>query len=411
MSKVQNPKSKVQGPKSRPGYTKIANFAIRLMKKLWFSISCFGFFGSLMLAPSAAYAAPDPQRGLWVGEVTLTNVNQVGTDAYLQAGVTPPGPGDTTPTASAAHLRLIVHVDASGQARLLKSVTVFGKTNTSASPNLLTNLPTVTDLSLVTDPALYPNYTGVGTRVSAVAFDFGDLAVYYAITNVAGAVAKAASTAALAQGYTLATVSAAAEAARATTVAGATTNALLPVSANYYAFVGSANFTTPAANAAAAAASAAFQAASVGGALPQAIANRASSAALLAMTSAFKDGDALNRNDAEMTGHLTPGLTSAVTFFLGASHPTNPFRHRMHPDHSQGYDVIRTVQLLTDSTPTGGASQTGGFGVDWLSGIYQEEIHGLHKPLGPSGDIGLKTAGRFTLRRASLVDALNQPQP
>src|SRR6185369_6448626 len=193
------------------------------------SISCLSLFGSLMF-PSPACAAPDPQRGLWVGEVTLTNVNQVGADAYLQAGVTPPGPGDTTPTASAAHLRLILHVDASGKARLLRSVTVFGKTNTSDAPNLLTNLPTVTDLSLVTDAALYPNYTGVGRRISAVAFDFGDLSAYYAITNVAGAVAKAASAAASVQSPSLSAVSAAAEAARATAVAGATTNALLPVS-------------------------------------------------------------------------------------------------------------------------------------------------------------------------------------
>src|SRR4051794_40061585 len=106
----------------------------QLMKNHWFSISCFGLFAGLLLLPPQGSAAPDPSRGLWVGEVTLTNVNQVGADAYLQAGVVPPGPADTTPTASAAHLRLIVHVDADGKARLLKSVTVFGKTNTSVAP-------------------------------------------------------------------------------------------------------------------------------------------------------------------------------------------------------------------------------------------------------------------------------------
>ena len=397
------------------------------MKRLWFSISCLGLFAGLLLIPPQASAAPNAQRGLWVGDVTLTNVNQVGVDAYINAGVTPPGPGDTTPTASAAHLRLIVHVDANGKARLLRSVTLFGATNIASYPNpntnsdsVLTGIPIVTNLALVTDPALYPNYAGVGRRISAVAFDFGDLAAYYAITNVAGAVAKAASAAALAQGATAITVAAAAEAARAKSVAGATTNALLPVSANYYAFIASNAFTVPAANAAAGAANAAWQAVSAGGALPQAVENLASSAALIAINggpqqagpNASRSGAALTRNDVEMTGSLGPGQTSAVTFFLGAYHPTNPFRHRMHPDHSQGYDIIRTVQLLTDSSPASDASsQTGGFGVDWLSGIYQEEIHGLHKPLGPSRDIGLKTQGRFTLRRASLVDALNQPQP
>src|SRR5258708_40178107 len=104
------------------------------MKNYWSNISCAGLFGGLLLLlPAWASAASSPSRGLWVGDVKVNKVNQVGVDAYLQAGVVPPGPDETTPAASAAHLRLIVHVDANGQARLLKSVAVFSRTNSSGA--------------------------------------------------------------------------------------------------------------------------------------------------------------------------------------------------------------------------------------------------------------------------------------
>ena len=58
--------------------------------------------------------------------------------------------------------------------------------------------------------------------------------------------------------------------------------------------------------------------------------------------------------------------------------------------------------------PAGGSFEPGGYGVDRLQGIYKEEIHGLHKPLGPDRNLGLKTAGGFVLNRLSMVDRLNQ---
>src|SRR5262249_29954556 len=119
-----------------------------------FNACRFVFLAGLVLLPASALAASNPSRGLWVGEVTVNKVNQVGVDAYLQAGVVPPGPEETTPTASAAHFRLIVHVDANGQARLLKSVAVFSRTNSSGA-----------SLSLVTDPSLYPQFTGTAKRI------------------------------------------------------------------------------------------------------------------------------------------------------------------------------------------------------------------------------------------------------
>jgi hypothetical protein len=45
--------------------------------------------------------------------------------------------------------------------------------------------------------------------------------------------------------------------------------------------------------------------------------------------------------------------------------------------------------------------------VQRITGVYREEIFGLHKPLGPQQDKGLKVEGRFELNRISLIDALN----
>ncbi|HMP96249.1 MAG TPA: hypothetical protein PKA51_04960 [Kiritimatiellia bacterium] len=102
-----------------------------------------------------------------------------------------------------------------------------------------------------------------------------------------------------------------------------------------------------------------------------------------------------------------PGLTGLI--YLPASHPTNPFRHRRHPDHTTGYNIQRVIRFDFDGV-AGDALEPAGFGVDKISGIYREEIFGLHKPLGPEPDanpIGLRTEGRFQLTRISLIDALN----
>src|SRR5882724_422257 len=55
--------------------------------------------------------------GLWVGEVTLNKVNEtvVGFNAANQ--VVAPDPAVTTPVASPAHLRIILHVDSANNVR------------------------------------------------------------------------------------------------------------------------------------------------------------------------------------------------------------------------------------------------------------------------------------------------------
>jgi len=102
-----------------------------------------------------------------------------------------------------------------------------------------------------------------------------------------------------------------------------------------------------------------------------------------------------------------PGLEGYI--YLPASHPTNPFRHRRHPDHTTGYNIERSIRFDFDGMQ-GDALEAAGYGVDRITGTYREEIFGLHKPLGPEPDtnpIGLRTEGRFELNRVSFIDTLN----
>ena len=102
-----------------------------------------------------------------------------------------------------------------------------------------------------------------------------------------------------------------------------------------------------------------------------------------------------------------PGLSGRI--YLPASHPTNPFRHRRHPDHTEGFPIERNIRLDFDGD-TGDPLQPVRQGVDRVTGTYREEVFGLHKPLGPdpvSSPIGLRAEGRFELNRISYLDTLN----
>jgi hypothetical protein len=71
-----------------------------------------------------------------------------------------------------------------------------------------------------------------------------------------------------------------------------------------------------------------------------------------------------------------------------------------------GFDITRKLRLDFNGAPTNAPTRAG-FGVDRITGIYREEIFGLHKPLGPDKDIGLKVEGTFELNRISHIDTLN----
>lgn len=108
-----------------------------------------------------------------------------------------------------------------------------------------------------------------------------------------------------------------------------------------------------------------------------------------------------------MRGDLAPSSTLEATIIIGADHPTNPFKHFRHPDHTTGYTIRREVSLVFDNLSEGQIEFGGGYGVDRISGTFNDEIFGLHKPLGQSRDVGLRASGPFTLFKVSDIATLN----
>ncbi|NOY80785.1 MAG: hypothetical protein GXP31_07245 [Kiritimatiellaeota bacterium] len=105
-------------------------------------------------------------------------------------------------------------------------------------------------------------------------------------------------------------------------------------------------------------------------------------------------------NDLPMDGGLGFGHVAYGLITIAADAPTNPYRHKYHPDHRVGYRIDRSFFMVFDAGPTSGPDVAPGQGVDRLTGTYQETFYGLHKrPIRMEGD--------FTLQRISRVDVLN----
>jgi len=142
-------------------------------------------------------------------------------------------------------------------------------------------------------------------------------------------------------------------------------------------------------------------------ATPESIQRKSLAAATDAIVTTFSAASRALLTELPMTGSFGPGESGLQgRILLPANHPTNPFRHFRHPDHTRGFDVTRMIDLSffqTDDQPLSGSN----YGVDQISGLYEEEIFGLHKALGPNKDVGLKVAGSFQLQRISLIDTLN----
>jgi hypothetical protein len=217
----------------------------------------------------------DPNsRGLWIGQVVLNKVNEV------QAAIN--GAAETTtPTADSLSLRVLLHVNAGGQVRLLKDVTVMESLSDPNNPN------SGRTVVLVTDPARLPEFQGVATR-------FGKR-----------------------------------------------------VGIRY----GSVSFDFP--------------------------------------------GDYL-----PLLGGVGPGVGCVGSLSLPADHVTNPFKHRYHPEHREGFDVARQITFKFDGSAGASLQNAPGYGVQSLSGTYKETITGLHK-------IPLKVEGTVVLNRISQVDKLD----
>jgi hypothetical protein len=105
-----------------------------------------------------------------------------------------------------------------------------------------------------------------------------------------------------------------------------------------------------------------------------------------------------NKNELIMSGTIEPGKTVSGTMVLSKDHPSNPFRHKFHPDHQYGIDITREVVLTFDILQQDGKPEDG---VSKLGGKYQEIITGLHKS-------PLILEGKFHLERVSKIDMLNE---
>lgn len=234
------------------------------------------FFPDSPTLPPGLDLTTNPRAaGLWIGQVTLTKVNEV---QRAVNGVA----AQVTPTGKPASIRIVLHVDEAGQVRLLKDVIVM-QTQATGTPT-----PPAKTV-LVTDPALIPNFDGVvsrggklvGLRYGSAAFDF--------------------------TGF-----------------------------------------------------------------------------------------------ESLMVGGIGNGLACAGRIDLSKDAPTNPYRHKYHPDHQHGFDIIRVFSLQFDGITGNPLAAAPGYGVDRITGTYREAVAGLHK-------ITLRTEGIVTLDRISTVGTLNTP--
>lgn len=217
---------------------------------------------------------PNPaSAGLWVGEVSLKSVNEVTAKT--------PNPTNTVQAGGTFDFNILLHVDASGAVQLLKDVTIMQK------PNANTNL---TEIVLITDDKLLPNYQGVLKRSG----------------KLVGA----------------------------------------RYSSAFYQFPGLAS---------------------------------------------------------PLTGGLGMLYGLVGTNIITSDMPTNPFRHRFHPQHKNPVDLQGnpyTVTRVIEINLTGGGRVSPDDGRDRIKGSYRETFTGLHKtPLIAEGEISIE--------RVSLVNKLN----
>lgn len=363
---------------------------------------------------ASAFAQQHPSRGLWVGEIILNKVNEVTVPINAQNIPIAPNPTNVTETADRANLRLILHVDGTGKVKLLKSVAIVDKggTNQIASTASPTNIASYSyssvmesNLVLLTDEALYPNYPGVASRFASVVFDFSNLTA----VNSAKAVAPKSAAAARAASDT---ANAASPSASLTTVSNSVRAAAFSAAASTSSSGADAVVMTNVVNAIVAATieelSRVRARPTVAYADQAKVEKAASDKAALALQTETRAVGAVPVNFVELSGALVPNQTVTGTAFLGEDHPTNPFRHKFHPDHQYGYDITRNFTLKVSAPASGESFDRGGYGVDRLTGIYREEIFGLHKALGQARNIGLITEGVFILNRITYKDSLNQ---
>jgi hypothetical protein len=112
------------------------------------------------------------------------------------------------------------------------------------------------------------------------------------------------------------------------------------------------------------------------------------------------DYDFYGTNKVACSGQFQVGQTVSAEFNLPAQGPTNPFRHKYHPDHDnldaffqnevkEAYDITRQVALTLLSTQSN--ENRPGAGSEWLKASYRETYTGLHRlPIVATGNVELR---------------------
>lgn len=108
-----------------------------------------------------------------------------------------------------------------------------------------------------------------------------------------------------------------------------------------------------------------------------------------------------------------PGVLTR-TISVPFDDPTNPFVHQYHPDHDnkdarfqpvgagvESYNISRACTFTFTTTPPPGSLVTSGWGSTVIGGTYSETLTGIHKD-------PIQFDGTFELRRASEIGVLTQ---
>ena len=136
----------------------------------------------------------------------------------------------------------------------------------------------------------------------------------------------------------------------------------------------------------------------VGKPVARSVKNEAFAQRLATVAYDFKDTDGTDDHALDLAGSLANGQVITGTLQLDPKHPTNPFRHKFHPDHANegnaAFEVFRDIRLTVSGAPSTKD------GVLTLSAQYEETLRGLHRA-------NLIVRGTVQLTRISTATTLN----
>jgi hypothetical protein len=118
-------------------------------------------------------------------------------------------------------------------------------------------------------------------------------------------------------------------------------------------------------------------------------------------------------NFLNLAGTFAIGQILTGTLNLPYDHPTNPFKHKYHPDHDnldarfdkpavESFATTRAIRMEFAAVPPAGPAVPD-FGFNEMGGVYRETVTGIHKN-------AIHLSGTFRLSRVSQISELN-PSP